>query len=125
MIHPTTKLIWDAMDSLKIPPAAMYGYLRLFIAHEYNRDNSVAERLTEALQEVAEAHADLEKPEYPDAFETVDITKDALVEWQGDDENGICVANACEGTCVLRLGHLRIEMTDAQEEALRFYFNET
>jgi len=62
-IHPTSKLIFDFLDETGMDGANLYPFLRLFIAGEYDRDPSVADRLKVALAEIKEA---LEDP--PEAF---------------------------------------------------------
>jgi hypothetical protein len=57
-IHPTSKLIFDFLHKTGMRGEDLYPFLRLFIANEYDNDNTVAERLAPFLDEVAEAWED-------------------------------------------------------------------
>jgi len=58
VVHPTSKLIFDFLNKTGMQGENLYPFLRLFIANEYDRDSTVAERLAPFLDEVAEAWKD-------------------------------------------------------------------
>lgn len=63
MKHPTSNECFKFLEETGYNPEDMFPILRLFIADEYQRDNSVLERLKVLLEEMKVAKKELEDSE--------------------------------------------------------------